>query len=68
MNRNKFLLLKSISYRFYGTFATFLISYLITGKVNIAGVIASAEFFAKIFFYFLHEKIWEKIEKIVYER
>ncbi len=54
-------LAKSISYRITGSLYTFLISYLITGKIGWALTIGIVELFTKIFLYYLHERIWEKI-------
>jgi len=56
-------LAKAVSYRLYGTFATFLISLIFTHQASIAGAIALTEFVAKVIFYYLHEEIWDRIEK-----
>jgi uncharacterized membrane protein len=52
---------KAISWRVIGTLDTLLISYLLTGKVAIAASIASIDFVTKMFLYFFHERIWNKI-------
>ena len=54
-------LVKSISYRITGSLYTFLISYLIIGKVGLALSIGLVELFTKIFLYYLHERIWDRI-------
>lgn len=52
---------KAVSWRIVGTLDTLLISYLLTGKVAIAASIASIDFITKMFLYFFHERIWNKI-------
>lgn len=52
---------KAVSWRVIGTLDTLLISYLLTGKVAIAASIASIDFVTKMFLYFFHERIWNKI-------
>lgn len=53
---------KTISWRFTGSFATFLISYIILGNFTIAGSIAIAQIIANTILYFIHERIWNKIQ------
>lgn len=52
---------KAVSWRVIGTLDTLLISYLLTGKVAIAASIASIDFVTKMFLYFFHERLWNKI-------
>lgn len=52
---------KAVSWRVIGTLDTLLISYLLTGEVAIAASIASIDFATKMFLYFFHERIWNKI-------
>ncbi|MGB7394166.1 MAG: DUF2061 domain-containing protein [Pricia sp.] len=52
---------KAISWRVIGTLDTLFISYLLTGKVAIAASIASIDFVTKMFLYFFHERVWNKI-------
>jgi len=52
---------KAISWRIIGTLDTLLISYLLTGEVVIAASIASIDFVTKMFLYFFHERVWNKI-------
>jgi uncharacterized membrane protein len=53
--------LKAISWRTLGTLDTFAISWLLTGRVEIAGSIAGLEIITKIVWYYLHERIWAAI-------
>jgi adenylyl-sulfate kinase len=57
------LILKSIIYRGWSTVLTFIISYIITGKLSISGSIALLELVFKTFFYYIYEIIWNKILK-----
>jgi len=44
-----------------GTLDTFAISWLFTGRVEIAGSIAGLEIITKIAWYYLHERVWAVI-------
>lgn len=52
---------KAVSWRVIGTLDTLLISYILTGEVVIAASIASIDFITKMFLYFFHERLWNKI-------
>jgi len=52
---------KAVSWRIIGTLDTLLISYILTGEVAIAASIASIDFVTKMFLYFFHERLWNKI-------
>lgn len=52
---------KAISWRVIGTLDTLLISYILTGKVALAASIATIDFVTKMFLYFFHERLWNKI-------
>ncbi len=56
-------LIKSISWRATGTVDTFLISFIVTGKLNFALSISGFEIITKITLYYLHERVWNRIEK-----
>ena len=53
--------LKAVSWRTLGTLDTFVISWFLTGKVEIAGLIAVFEVATKIIWYYLHERVWAAI-------
>jgi uncharacterized membrane protein len=55
-------LVKAISWRVTGTLDTILISWLITGQVKWALSIGFIELFTKIFLYYLHERIWNRLD------
>ena len=60
-NRKLRHIIKTFSWRFIGTLDTILISFLISGSLNTGIKIGSAEILTKMLLYFLHEKIWFRI-------
>ena len=53
---------KAISWRVTGTCDTILISFLITREVKMAISIGFVELFTKIALYYVHERIWNRLE------
>jgi len=53
---------KAVSWRVIGTFETFLISWVITGKLSTAGSIAGIQAIASTLLYWYHERIWLRIK------
>jgi uncharacterized membrane protein len=56
------MLIKSILYRIYSSFITFLISYFITKQVSVGLFIGIADFVIKVFTYYIYEWIWDRIK------
>ncbi len=54
-------LAKTITWRLTGSGATFLISWLLTGNLNIASSIAVVQIIANTILYYMHERIWNII-------
>ena len=54
-------LLKAISWRVVAVFITFFVSFIITKEILIATAIGLTDSFIKIFAYYSHERIWERI-------
>lgn len=52
---------KAVSWRTLGTLDTFGISWLLTGRAEIAGSIAGLEIITKLAWYYLHERVWAAI-------
>ena len=52
---------KSISWRILASCDTILISYLITGSIAIAASIGSIEVLTKMFLYYFHERVWDRV-------
>jgi len=61
-------LIKTITWRLTGSGATFLISWLITGNVTIAGTILGIHFITNTILYYFHERLWNKIKWGKHER
>lgn len=55
-------IVKALTYRFWQSLNTFIISLLVTGKIDMAATIVSIEVVVKIIIYFFHERIWTKIK------
>lgn len=53
--------LKGLTWRVVATLDTILISFIITGKLNLAVKIGIVELMTKTFLYYFHERIWLKI-------
>jgi uncharacterized membrane protein len=53
---------KAVSWRIVGTIDTIVISYIVTGELVMAFSIGSIEVITKILLYYLHERVWNKIE------
>ncbi len=53
--------IKAVSWRILGSIDTFVISYLITGKLVFAASIASVESVTKIILFYGHERLWAAV-------
>ena len=51
-------LIKTLTWRFTGSGATFLISWMISGSWSVAGTIAAIQIVANTVLYYLHERAW----------
>jgi uncharacterized membrane protein len=56
-------LAKTLTWRVVATTDTFLLAWLITGKVDWAGMIAGFEVATKMILYYYHERVWYKYSK-----
>ena len=54
-------IMKTITWRFIGTMDTILIGWLVSGDPLIGLTIGSVEVITKMVLYFIHERIWYKI-------
>jgi uncharacterized membrane protein len=61
VDSHKKSILKAISWRATGTADTFIISWFITGEPLLATGIAATEVLTKVVLYYLHERVWSKI-------
>ena len=53
---------KAITWRVTATIDTFIISWLITGRLEWATAIAGVEVLTKVFIYYLHERLWARVK------
>ena len=54
-------IIKAVSWRLTGSVDTMIISFLITRKITWALSISGVELFTKVFLYYVHERVWNKI-------
>lgn len=54
-------IVKAISWRATGSMDTFVVSYLVTGKVGVALSIGGIEVFTKMILYYFHERLWNRL-------
>lgn len=55
-------ILKAISWRAVGSLDTMIISFFITGKLAWAISIGVIELFTKMFLYYIHERLWNRVK------
>jgi len=55
-------IVKSFSYRVFGTLSSFLVVYVITGRADLSALIAFWETIVKVYIYYVHERLWNKIQ------
>lgn len=53
---------KIITWRILGTLDTIIISWIIIGDFRFAVSIGGVELFTKMFLYYLHERLWLRID------
>ena len=56
-------ILKGLSWRIFATTTTMIVAYIWLGEISDALAIGGIEFFAKIFIYYLHERIWQFVPR-----
>jgi uncharacterized membrane protein len=62
MDTTKRSIAKALTWRALASLATFIISYMLTGSIAAATGIASVQVFVNLFLYYIHERIWNKID------
>jgi uncharacterized membrane protein len=55
-------IVKTVTWRLTGSGATFLISYIMTGNLSIAGTIAVVQMTSNTVLYYIHERIWNRLK------
>ena len=54
-------IVKTLTWRVTASLTTFIIAWILTGDFLIGVSIGSIEAIAKVFLYYFHERIWNKI-------
>ena len=54
-------LIKALSWRLTGSLDTMIIAYLIKGRLRWAATISGVELFTKVFLFYMHERVWNRI-------
>ena len=62
IEQTKRSLLKTLTWRITASLDTFIIAWVITGEWDTGITIAAIEVITKMFFYYFHERIWNKIK------
>ena len=52
---------KALSWRLTGTIDTIIISFVVTHRFSLAISIGFIELFTKVFLFYLHERIWNRV-------
>lgn len=53
--------IKGVTWRVIGTADTLMLSYIFTGSIGDASKIAGTEVITKVFLFYLHERVWMKL-------
>ncbi|HLD43779.1 MAG TPA: DUF2061 domain-containing protein [Candidatus Nanoarchaeia archaeon] len=61
MDHHKRTLAKTISWRVLATLITITIVFTFTGNVRISLGVGAFEVIAKLIFYYLHERLWNRL-------
>jgi uncharacterized membrane protein len=61
MDSNKRSITKALTWRALASLATFIISYIVTGNIAAATGIASVQVIVNLILYYVHERVWNKI-------
>lgn len=62
METNKRSISKALTWRALASLATFIISYSLTGDLTAATGIAAVQVVVNLFLYYVHERIWNKVD------
>ena len=53
---------KALSYRVTGTLYSFIVLYIVTGKLMLSLSVSGIEVVSKIFIFYAHERVWDKLK------
>ena len=52
---------KALTWRAIATSTTMALAYVATGDLKIAGAVGAADVVIKLFFYYVHERVWGRV-------
>jgi uncharacterized membrane protein len=55
-------ILKGITWRAIASATTMIVVYVVTGDLALVASVGAVDIIAKVFFYYLHERTWGKIQ------
>ena len=58
LTKPKRSLYKTLSWRVVATILLFIVSYFVTGRIEVASTIVGIEVVIKTVFYYIHERAW----------
>lgn len=61
MESSKRSLIKTITWRICATFITFFVAWVVTGSIEFGIAVGAIEFWVKLIFYYLHERVWSNL-------
>jgi uncharacterized membrane protein len=61
-NSQKKHLLKTITWRIFASVVSFLTAWIISGDIQVGLTVGSVDIVLKFVLYYIHERIWYKIE------
>lgn len=56
-------ILKGVTWRVLATATTISITYVLTGKIDLAIQVGALEFILKLLIYYLHERAWQRVPR-----
>jgi len=52
---------KAMTWRFFASIDTTILAFIVTGNILAAVSIGAVEIFTKLFFYYIHERLWSRV-------
>ena len=60
-DRRRRSIAKAVSWRLFASMDTFVLAFLVTGRLSWGASIASAEVVTKLALYYVHERAWAQV-------
>jgi len=62
MDQHKRTLVKTVTWRLIALLTTIIVVYIYSGDIKESLVIGLTANFLKMFFYYIHERVWNRVE------